>query len=176
MSDLVVASSMSALNFATRTIYLAGEIDGPMCLRARAWLDELADAAEITIVLTTEGGDCSGALGLIDAMRRHKAKITIEVMGYCWSVGAAILQGADVRKISKNSTLMLHRGSEEVEGDNQTTRAWIKHNTKQEKVFMSQLAARTGKDARFWERMFANGDLILSAVEAKKLNLIDEII
>jgi ATP-dependent protease ClpP protease subunit len=115
-------------------------------------------------------------MGLIDRIQRSKSDIVIEVQGYAWSVGALILQAADHRVCSKNSTIMLHQGAESIEGTPQSVKAWTKANAIQDKRLMSLLVSRTQKDTKFWTSQMRDGDLILTADKALKLNVVDEII
>ena len=157
---------------------MVGEITAELCMEVREKIDELTHNSlePIRIILTTEGGCCNSAIGLIDIIQSLPNHVTIEVQGYAWSVGAWFLQAADERVMTRNSTLMLHEGEETVVGTPRTIRAWLRRNKKQDAVLMRLLSKRTGKSVMFWKQRMNNIDVLYNASESKKLNLVDSII
>ena len=159
-----------------RKLYVSGEVDDNMFMGIRHGLAVMCETSTdpITIELTTEGGCCVSAMGIVKAIRSCPADVIIEAHAFVWSAGVYILQSGDVRKMSKEATLMVHRGEEETTGDRETMRAWDKFNDKVERQMHNILCSRTQKDKLFWDREFAKGDRIFEWQEAKRHRLIDE--
>jgi len=112
----------------TRTIYIGstsieeGEESGvdylmaEKAIKALHILDSSAAEQPITIILNNPGGDVVHGLAIYDAIRHCRNHVTIKVYGHAMSMGAIILQAADERLMSENSVMMLHYGTNSVDG------------------------------------------------------------
>jgi ATP-dependent Clp protease, protease subunit len=89
------------------------EVDRPMAqnfIKAMCMLDRTD--GEITVVINTGGGSMIDGLAIYDMMRSCHNHVTAVVYGEACSMGCVILQGADKRVVSANSTIMFHEGSD----------------------------------------------------------------
>jgi ATP-dependent Clp protease, protease subunit len=108
----------------SRTIYLLSEVDQKMrdnLLKAVRLVD--APGETITVILDSLGGDLYSGLTIYDALRSCAGKVKIIGYGTIMSMATTILQAADPIKqgggrfLAPNSTVMLHRGSCNVDLD-----------------------------------------------------------
>lgn len=69
------------------------------------------DVPEIRVWVNSPGGDAFGGLAMLNAMRRHPARITVTVDGLAASAASFIAMGGDELVMSRSSTLMIHDAS-----------------------------------------------------------------
>jgi ATP-dependent Clp endopeptidase proteolytic subunit ClpP len=75
----------------------------------------------ITIMLNSPGGDVNHGLAIYDAIKACKSHVTVIVYGMAMSMGSIILQAADERIMSANSSQMIHYGTLALDGHAKTT-------------------------------------------------------
>ncbi|NDD84291.1 hypothetical protein EBZ38_08480 [bacterium] len=110
----VMVSMNSGVDFESRTIYLVGEVDAGMFHRfvtAFEVMDRIN--GHIRIVLSTPGGSEPDGYAIYDMMRMSRNPIIVEGYGSVQSIGALILQGADLRLLAPECRVMIHNGSVE---------------------------------------------------------------
>ncbi len=88
------------------------------------------------------------------------------------SMASIILQAAENRLITPGSTIMVHDGSEVVEGSPENVMAWAKHSKDICDYMYTIYANASGKSESFWKRK-CKKDFILSAEQAIKAGLAD---
>lgn len=74
-----------------------------------AALDDLAGARRISIRLNSPGGDAFMGISIMNALKRHKAKITIHVDALAASAASIIAMGGDKLVMHEGAMLMIHR-------------------------------------------------------------------
>ena len=168
------------LMLSKRTLFLNGEVEPDICeiLKANLLYLESIDNTDIKIYINSPGGCIYSGLGLIDVMEYVKPNIQTINTGLAASMGAVILSaGAEgKRKALKRSTTMIHQPSTyigysklsdiDIERDHVT---WLK------KELYKILAKSTGKSFKEINKD-SEKDFFMSAKQAKKYGLIDEII
>ena len=92
----------------TREIVAVGNIDNEFYIKLVKNILLLKDKKDITIYLNSPGGDVSLAVGLYDLIQSLDCEVTIIILGEASSAASFLLQAADNRLVSKNSTLMMH--------------------------------------------------------------------
>lgn len=165
----------------TRTILLHGEINEDITkefMRNLIALD--STLGEITVQLTSEGGEVELGFAIYDAIKNCKNRVVGRVFGSASSIATIILQGFDHRVMMQHSYLMLHRISIGLDLDTiDVAENWIKKSREANSVMLSIYHEKMKKNSRITARklnsMLSN-DLILSPEEALEWNLIDEII
>jgi ATP-dependent protease ClpP protease subunit len=70
-------------------------------------LMEQESTEEITILMSSFGGDAYTGFAVYDAISNSKCHITIKVLGHCMSMGTIVLQAADQRLAFPNATFMI---------------------------------------------------------------------
>ncbi len=76
----------------------------------------LTNKEPITIHMQTVGGCWYSGMGIYDAIKNCKCKTTFIGYGQLCSMGTVIIQAANKRLITPNSTFMVHWGSSEISG------------------------------------------------------------
>lgn len=106
------------LDIDAREIYLFKTIDEDSALEIIKNIKYL-DKTEgpITLVLASDGGNIEKGLAIIDAIQSSQNVIRGYVPGNIASMAVDILQACDVREMTANSSLMVHAGYDEIEGD-----------------------------------------------------------
>lgn len=165
----------------TRTIYMGDSSDektvGPEMaskfVKAMHLLHE-AGSGPIKILMNTIGGCVYSGFAIYDSIKTSPCEVTIEVIGSAMSMGAFILQAADIRVIYPNAVIMLHDGNESIDAGVRSFENWATFAHLSRKQSYNILAERTGKTARYWEKKCAD-DYILNADQALKEGLVDRI-
>jgi ATP-dependent protease ClpP protease subunit len=77
---------------------------------AKAFAEDLQaiDTDEIHLRLNSPGGDVFEAVAMLNAIRRHKAKVTVYVDGLAASAASILAMGGDEVVMSRNAELMIH--------------------------------------------------------------------
>lgn len=110
----VMASMNTGVDFESRTIYLVGEVDGHMLHRFVTSFEALDKApGPIRVVLSTPGGSEPDGYAIYDLMRIANNPTIVEGYGAVQSIGALILQAADIRLLAPECRVMVHNGSVE---------------------------------------------------------------
>lgn len=138
--------------------------------------DKKTKGNSINLILNSPGGDIHEMLGLIDYINTLEVKVNIICRGKALSAAAVILACATgQRMVSQNSTIMFHQASSFVNGKLGDIIATIEYVKKIETDLYALLAERTNKEASWWETNMKT-DLFLTANEALKLGVVDQII
>lgn len=159
-----------------RTVFLVGAVDEEMSEKVlKAFHVFEATDGYVHIKLNSEGGYWTDGMAIYDAIKACRHKVVVSVFGEVSSIASVILQAADVRLMSPNSTMLIHYGTDgtnENASDFQQRAAYGKVlRQKLERIYQRRL----GWDkAALRKRMAA--DWWLTAQEAVKLNLADAVI
>jgi len=176
----------------TRTIYIGSEthedgeesgVDYKMAekvIKALHILDSSAAEQPITIIMNNPGGDVLHGMAIYDAIKHCRNHITIKVYGHAMSMGSIILQAADVRLMSENSVMMLHYGTNSVDGHKKNVERWVewgkKNDSWDEKMFLEKIKLVKPRFTLNQVQKLLEFDKILSSKEALELGLIDGIV
>lgn len=137
---------------------------------------ERKSTAPVTIYLNTEGGCLWNALAMCDIISDSALSVTIVGIGRVWSSGSIIMQAADYRVMSPNTTMLLHGGELSLSGHPLQGKAWVEAERRATHTVAGMYAERSSKDANYFKRVMNRAqDTILTAQEALELGLIDEI-
>jgi len=134
----------------------------------------------ITIVMNNPGGDPYHMFGMYDRIRSSPCRIIIEATGYVMSAGSIILQAADVRRMHKHATMMIHHGTDGYRGHAKDFQSAAKESSRMEEVLCSLYLERLRqKDPKFSRKRLKDMmkfDRYIPAEEAVVLGLADEIV
>jgi ATP-dependent Clp protease protease subunit len=165
----------------TRTVAITGEISREsvdQAIKGLLLLDNLSSDSPIRILLNSDGGDVNQGLALMDVIL--KAQVIIDVLGEACSMAAIILQSGDIRRMAPTARLMIHVGSEELEGHVHNVRRWAKYQAKEDEVCTDKLLTRIREKHSDFARSklvrMLEFDTILTAEETVELGLADEVI
>lgn len=130
----------------------------------------------ITLILNTAGGSTHQGIAIYDMIKGSPCHITIKVIGSAHSMGAIILQAADKRVMTKNSTLMIHYGQTAIDAENDNFKRWQKEYERMDGVLENIFAKKMrGKMTKKALKEMLRFDTILDAEQSLKLGLVDEI-
>ena len=169
--NIVVMDVMSKLA-QDRIVFIDDAIDSDLAngiIAQLMYLDSLNNS-EITMYINSVGGWVYDGLGIIDVMRRIKSPIKTVCVGKAMSMAAVILMNGDVRQATKYSTIMLH----EVSGG--TYGKYVDMKIEFEEIGRLNSIMKDIIKEKSMVSSDLSRDLYLTAEEAKKLNIIDEIL
>ena len=66
------------------------------------------DADDITVRINSYGGSVTDGLAIHNAIKRHKAKVTIEIDGAAFSIASLIAMAGDDVRMADNALMMIH--------------------------------------------------------------------
>lgn len=169
------------IDLSSRTLFLMEDIDeysvDPI-LRGLHILDRTA--GEITIRLTTNGGDWYAGVALYDAIEAAENPIKIIGMGQVMSMGGIILQAADERILSPRATVLVHYGSDWAGGHVKDLARRAAENERtgviMEDIFLERIHEKHPDFTREQFKQKFAFDVYLSAQEAVSLGLADSIL
>lgn len=137
---------------------------------------ERKSASPVTVYVNTEGGCLWNVLGMCDIISASSLSVTIVGVGRVWSSGSILMQAADYRMMTPNSTMLLHGGDMAISGHPLNGKAWVEAERKATHTVASMYAERSNKDVNYFKRIMNRAqDTILTAQEALELGLIDEV-
>tara|TARA_R110001583_G_scaffold3173_2_gene20744 strand:+ start:20231 stop:20887 length:657 start_codon:yes stop_codon:yes gene_type:complete len=162
-----------------RIIWIAGgigEMTGVIVQAQLMFLDN-TDDKDITMHIDSPGGYVKAGLGIVDVMDYIKSDIITVNTGMAASMGSVLLAAGTKGKRSslRFSRTMLHQSSGGAVGNIQDARISMDEWEKTNKLLFELLGKYCGKTAKRVEKDAAR-DLWLSADEALKYKLIDEVI
>lgn len=149
-------------------LHLTGSVGKKMLLQT---IDALEAGVDV-VRITSHGGDPDIALAIAGLIAQHD--ITTEVYGQCYSAATLIFAAGRRRRMQKWAWIMVHEGSEDVDGNASSIKAHAKHMERSEQHWNAIMQELTGTEAKVWEKLNER-DTYLNADEALKLNLATEI-
>lgn len=159
-----------------RTVYICGEVNEESAVRAIQTLQSLdRRKGDIKVVLFTRGGDVEAGFAIYDAIRMCKNFVEVVALGSAQSMGAAILQAGDIRKIGKNCIFMIHSGEFSIEGDSDKLESRVHELAIQDESYLRILATRSGLSISK-VRALCKRETFLSAEQTVELGFADEIV
>ena len=159
----------------TNTIDIYGEVyadDNSV----KEQLANMQGAKEITVNINSVGGDVFTGISIYNMLKRHKAKIIVNVDGLAASIASVIAMAGDVIRMPSNSMMMIHNAMTMVAGNANDLRSTADLLEKVTDTLMSAYLDRSDKLERNELKALLDAETWLSAEEAKELGLIDEVI
>jgi len=129
----------------------------------------------IKIAINSSGGDLYAGLAAMDFIRGIKRRVETIVYEFCASAATFILMAGTVRKMGKNSWILIHQMSSGFEGSYQDLRADMKTNKKLMRQFREVYSEYTTIPPEKLEDLM-NRDITYSARKCLKYNVVDEVV
>lgn len=148
----------------------AGMISADMVLSK---LEELKDASEIIVRLNSPGGDVFEGFAIHNALRRHKAKIIIEVDALAASIASVIAMAGDTIRIAENAMMMIHNSWTIALGNKLELAKVVDLLAKIDDTIVDSYAARTGMDRDELVEMM-DAETWMKSDEALEMGFADE--
>jgi ATP-dependent protease ClpP protease subunit len=137
------------------------------------------DDGPLTIRLTSGGGQMGIGFALYDLIKSCPFPTRIEVYGYACSAAALVLEAANERCMSKNARIMFHPVSFMSDQSIHLSTKELKYHSDEMDLSTNSLikivSQRSGLKIE-QVRKFCEEEKYFSAKEAKKMNLIDEVL
>ncbi len=162
-----------------RIIFLGGVIDDDLAnivIAQLLFLESEDPKKDISIYVNSPGGSVTSTLAMIDTMNHIKPNVRTICVGMAASGGALVLSSGQKGKrfALPNSEIMIHQPLGGVEGQATDIAITAKHIIKTRENLNKILSKNTGKPFSTIEKDVER-DFYMSAEEAKKYGIVDEI-
>jgi ATP-dependent Clp protease protease subunit len=163
-----------------RIIFLGGQIDdhvANLVIAQLLYLDHADSKKDIQLYINSPGGSVTAGLAIVDTMALVKADVSTICVGIAASMGAVLLSAGQKGKrfALPNSEVMIHQVMGGAEGQASDIAINAKHILRTKDTLNKILAKNTGKSISQIEKD-SDRDYYLTAEEAKKYGLVDELI
>jgi len=163
-----------------RIIFLGGPIDDHVAniiIAQLLFLESEDSKKDITLYINSPGGSVSSTLAIMDTMNHIKADVSTVCVGIAASGGAWVLSAGTKGKryALPNSEVMIHQPLGGTEGQASDIAITAEHILKTKRNLVKIMAQNTGRKEDQIEKDL-DRDFYMSADEAKKYGIIDEII
>lgn len=129
---------------------------------------------KISLRLNSPGGDVFDGIAIMNALKNHKAEVTVHIDGLAASIASVIAMAGDHVVMAKNATLMIHDAWTMGIGNSQDLRKTADLLDKTSDNIASIYADRSGSDVEAWRNMMRE-ETWFSAEEAVEAGLADEV-
>ncbi len=164
----------------SRKINIIGDIDEEMYSAFVDSLDGMSEIdpdCDITIELSSHGGDAMIAIAIFDRIRLHKGEVTVIAIGPVFSAAVLILAAGDKRLMTKNSWVMLHEDTVVVDEDMRVSQ--VERQSKNARLLEEQwnrlLASKSRRINDFWRNSHVI-ETYMTADECKECGLVDKVV
>lgn len=162
-----------------RIIFLSGAIDDDtanITIAQLLFLESEDTKKDIHLYINSPGGSVTAGMALYDAMQHVRPDVSTICVGMAASMGAVLLSaGAKGKRfILPNAEVMIHQPLGGTEGQASDIAISAKHILKIKENLNKILSKNTGKPLAQVEKD-TDRDFFMSADEAKKYGLVDEI-
>ena len=131
---------------------------------------------DINVYISSDGGQVSSLLSIIDCMKAARCKVNIYAVGDNCSAAAVMLACATgKRKIYKHASVMIHEVSGGAIGKATDMKIDLEHALSLQKIIFDLLVEHT-KLTHEWLEKAGSKDMWLTAEQAVELDIVDEII
>jgi ATP-dependent Clp protease protease subunit len=163
-----------------RVIFLGTPIDGNVAnliIAQLLFLENESPTKDIIMYINSPGGHVTAGLAIYDTMQYIKPDVSTVCIGMAASMGAVLLAGGAKGKrfTLPNAEVMIHQPLGGAEGQASDIRIHAEHIIKTKDRLNNILAKHTGQPLATIEKD-TDRDFFMTAEEAKKYGLIDNII
>jgi ATP-dependent Clp protease protease subunit len=130
----------------------------------------------ITVRINSPGGTVYDALAIVGRIKATKCRVITEGYGHIMSAATLILAAGDIRRMSSFSWFMYHKSSYMIGGSHDDIKEAVEQAEREEKFWAKKMTTMSTKSERFWLDCCNKRDYYVTAEEALKLGVIDEII
>lgn len=141
----------------------------------RRWLGENAKAKEIVVRVNSGGGDAFEGVAIFNALKRHDARIVVDVEGLAASAASIIAMAGDEIRVHQGAMIMIHEASTFAWGNAKDLRSSADRIEKIGVEVADIYVARSGKSKDEVLKMMAD-ETWMGAKDAVSLGFADEVI
>jgi ATP-dependent protease ClpP protease subunit len=147
-------------------------------IAAKDFVKNLAelDADEITARINSYGGSVTDGLAIYNALKRHKARVIVEIDGAAFSIASLIAMAGDEVRMAENALMMIHAPWSFAAGNAADMRETADVLDKYAEAMSSAYVTQTGKQQADILAMLQDGkDHWFTAAEALAEGFIDSV-
>src|SRR3989339_1807068 len=161
-------------------IFLGGEIDDDtanIVIAQMLFLQSEDSKKDISLYINSPGGYIHSGLAILDTMNHIKNDVSTVCVGIAASMASVILSAGKKGKrfILPNAEVMIHQPHGGAQGQASDIEISARHILKSRETLNKMLAKNTGKPLSQIEKD-VDRDFFMTAEEAKKYGIIDEIV
>jgi len=137
-----------------------------------------ANPTKIKMVINSLGGDVMIGLALYNYIKAHKAEKEVEIIGFAASIASIMAMCASPGKLfmAKSGFMIIHAAWSYAMGNASEIREQAENLDKITNELAGIYAQRSGKSAKHFTNLWADGDHWMTGTDAKKEGLVDELI
>lgn len=139
-------------------------------------LEKFSDVEEITVNINSPGGAVFEGVAIYNMLKRHKAKVIVNIDGLAASIASVIAMAGDVVRIPSNSMLMVHNAMSMEFGNAKDMREAADLLDKITGTIRTTYLDKTDKINEATLTALMDAETWLTADEAKHYGLVDEVI
>ncbi len=172
----------AAANSKSAEIHIYGEIGESWwseSITARQFVKEIADldVDDLTIRINSPGGSVADGIAIYNAIKRHKANVTVSIDSIAYSIASLIAMAGDSVEMADNALMMIHAPWSYAVGNSADMRETADVLDKYAEAMSTSYASKTGKSTDQVMAWLTDGkDHYFTAKEAQAENLIDSIV
>lgn len=145
---------------------------------AAEFVKEIAalDVEALTVRINSYGGSVSDGLAIYNALKRHKATVTVSIDGVAVSIASLIAMAGDTVEMAENAMFMVHAPWGSAQGNSVLLREYADLLDKYAQAMANSYASKTGKTAEDCLALLTDGaDHWFTAAEAQAEGYVDTI-
>ncbi|MGE3773430.1 MAG: head maturation protease, ClpP-related, partial [Gammaproteobacteria bacterium] len=132
------------------------------------------DVEELTVRINSFGGSVSDGLAMYNAIKRHKAAVTVSIDGIAASIASLVAMAGDTVEMAENALLMIHAPWGAAIGNSAAMREFADTLDTWAAAMATSYAAKTGRDQAEMLALLSDGqDHWYSAEEARDAGFAD---
>lgn len=133
------------------------------------------DVDALTVRINSYGGSVTDGLAIYNALKRHKAGVTVSIDGIAASIASLIAMAGDTVEMAENASLMIHAPWGGVMGNAQVMREYADVLDKMALAMAGAYVAKSGLDESEVMNLLTDGrDHWYSAAEALEIGFVDQ--
>jgi len=164
------------IDLKNRRVFFFDDVNNESCLLAIKNLLLLDDTeGPITLLINSFGGDIDSGWGLFDTIVSLKNEITGIVTGTASSMASIILQACDVRKMTKNSNILIHNSKYKLSVQGVALKTWAKNDKEFEDTTLEIFKTKTKLSAAKLKQLIS-AETIMNSKESLEWGFVDGIV
>lgn len=168
--------SVVASSAASAEVEIYGEI-GDWGITAKQFVDDLkalGNISHLNVRINSPGGSVTDGNAIYNAIKRHAARVTVDIDGIALSMGSVIAMAGDYVTMAANGLFMVHNPWGGAIGDADELRKTADVMDKMKRTLISSYVKKTGMTADVISDLM-DAETWYDAAEAKAAGFIDEI-
>lgn len=177
----IKAKAASDTQAASAEIYIYSEIGESWwgeSVSAKGFIESVnaLDAEQITVRINSYGGSVTDGIAIHNAIKRHKAKVTVAIDGVAMSIASLIAMAGDEVEMAENALLMIHAPWTWADGNAVQLREIADNLDTWAAAMANSYASKTGKTYDECLALLTDGkDHYFTAQEAQSAGYVDTI-